>query len=765
MLTKKAEDDYLYYYNNGNRYAVLGLYIEPSLGHSTKMLSTTFDYPVTGINNIEMKVDDDLLNATINYTKFIAVSEDNRCLQFCVEVAPTLDVEFNITNHEHDKFSKERAIKVNDTVIAVASDGVALTVDRPNYHGYLKQRTKIEFNANSNFYSKATLKIDYIDNSLVDAELPVQVNNNIVYEFLGDAVVTITLEPMTYTLSAHVEYQGERYNVLTGEYKDITNASGVNIFNASNGVTIKINNANGLLYSEEIVTVSYNLNSSLKSDFTVVVYGNGNELGLNEAKTGYVTTVNGRNVEIVIDLSAKATKVEIDTNFNNEVVAQIYAQINNDEIIDITDSVNASYTQLELINGDKLKLYIKDMTGFRFTNYYKYVSNSYLINTIAGTGDYEGFTVITLFNSGFSLAQNGRYYLQFKQIPIEIEFKYVVTQPSLGIDGGAGRYYMANSDTDIVKIGSTITLNKGNDTNGYKFLTYSYGAPIDDVDDANEITLDANNQFVIEGDIATYLSQQEIVDDEIKFVIYINYAKQFTYNIVYNGDSSKVNISVANAEGTPLTQNLYYDYNTELYIDAKAIDTLHYALAVEVKIGASVELLNSNNMADDKFVEGSKMLTNHGHLSGFVACRNLIDNCTITITATAEEYDTKLIENKYVEIDNANQTSTMLSEAPIGYFRLTDNVYYRVQGTHNYGSKVTVTIFVLEPVDKAELYYELSNVTLNGNEIEVNYTGTGGIGGQVGKTYKIEYNLTGDDLPVECQLEINLKALYYVEIV
>ena len=69
MLTKQEEDTYLYYYQDGQRYAVRSLYLGYSLSHSTNLMVNEFGYPVTTLSDIPMSVTTSLLDGSVNYTQ------------------------------------------------------------------------------------------------------------------------------------------------------------------------------------------------------------------------------------------------------------------------------------------------------------------------------------------------------------------------------------------------------------------------------------------------------------------------------------------------------------------------------------------------------------------------------------------------------------------------------------------------------------------------------------------------------------------------
>ncbi|MBQ7880506.1 MAG: hypothetical protein IJ358_01515, partial [Clostridia bacterium] len=98
------------------------------------------------------------------------------------------------------------------------------------------------------------------------------------------------------------------------------------------------------------------------------------------------------------------------------------------------------------------------------------------------------------------------------------------------------------------------------------------------------------------------------------------------------------------------------------------------------------------------------------------------------------------------------------------YFHLYENIYYKVSANHEYGTQVVVTVFVLKPMDRTQQYYVIDSAYLNDAGLTINYDGEGELNGIMGDCYTFTYDLKGDDLPTELKLDVNFKALYYVEL-
>ena len=228
-----------------------------------------------------------------------------------------------------------------------------------------------------------------------------------------------------------------------------------------------------------------------------------------------------------------------------------------------------------------------------------------------------------------------------------------------------------------------------------------------------------------------------------------------------------------------LIEDNYYDYNTELNIDVHTIDTKHNKLEVTISNGIEEEniLINSENKDSISFKE--TILTNLENLAGFVLSKALTSNYVITINTILEKYDTKLNQNLYKQVDSVDTTQTTnLIEKGSDLFHLYENIYYKVDSTHDYGTQVTVTIYVLKPptqVDKTKQYYTINlknGASLNGQQLSIreinndyslsdsNYL----LDNAKCNVYQIQYTLFGEDLPVEMVLDIDFKALYYLEI-
>ena len=358
--------------------------------------------------------------------------------------------------------------------------------------------------------------------------------------------------------------------------------------------------------------------------------------------------------------------------------------------------------------------------------------------------------------------------LLFEQIPIDIQFKYYTYIPSIAEDNNAGQGYTATSQEAIIQKDSVVTLTQGNDTIGYRFDGYTYVAPKSYAGSKEFVLTELNQtqqQFTITDEILSYLSTIEVVENKIPLVVYVNYVKQYTYEIEYKCNVAQVSANITNnATGDVMSQYVYYDYGTPLNIAIKTADTKHYKLDVVLTKSGTDEEINTSTISSVDVVAGSVIQTNLDNLAGFTAIRELTDHYVITIDIVVEKYDTKL--NQYLNNGNAgiDEQSSSLQAKGDTLFNLADNVYYKVSDTvtHEYESAVEISIYVLKPQNTESQYYTLSEVKLNGITLNVQLTGETELEGKASYVYTFEYVLQGDELPTEQALDIYFNAIYYV---
>lgn len=770
MLTKQADDTYLYYYQDGNQYVVKGLYIAYSLAHSTNMLVNEFAYPVESLEDIEMRVNHSLLDGTINYTQYVEVSPENRYLNFYVEVAPVVQIEFEVKSNEYDKFKESRQLSLADIIVAKAEEGQELEV-QTSYIGYWGQDTIFNFVASENYYSSAKLSEDYEDEQLADREFNVNVNSNIKYTITNDAKIIIEPLPKLHNFEAIIEYDGTQFSA--SQFAEIVNVSGINIFDTAKGIVIKadknnIDPINGVYYYGDKLIVNYNLNEALKNDFSVSIYLNNSKLYYNYQQSAYIAQFLGKDLELKFVVLPKTDEVVLTTNLPDYHVASIFAQINDGDIVMVQDETSTeSYKSFTLINGDKLNVYIKSRVGYSFTGNYEYDNNTVETVQTFAEGDYAQYIKITLFEEGFMLANAGWYYLIFEQLPIDIQFKYYVVSPTIEEDINAGSNYIANCSDNIIKENSVVTLTKGNDNEGYRFDGYSYVAPKgnNDSKEFELITLnETQQQFTINEEMLSYLEAVDYVDNKLPLVIYINYVRQYKFDFVYECDYDMVVATVLDKDGNKLKEEQYYDYATELTIKVQMLDTKHYQVEVELNNGVESELVNTSTIDEVGVVEGSIITTNIGNLAGFTIERGLVNNYIITIDAIAEKYDTILHQNLYKQVGTSEEPQSVnLQGKDEQYFNLYENIYYQVKASHEYSTEVEVNIFVLKPINQGTQYYTIADAYLNDSKLTIDYMGEYEMDTMEGYLYSFKYRLIGEDLPTELKLDINFKALYYIQ--
>ncbi len=790
MLTKQDGDEYVYYYQDEVKYVLRNLYIMPSLSKSNKLLETTFDYPAGSFGSISMNVNHQLLDGSVNYTQFIQVDLSNRVITFCAEVAPTYILTLNIVTNEYDILKDKRQVLIENTLIASAEeikdengnkDMVASQLkftnnnDSMEYLGYWGQQTLFVFNANKTYYKSLKL-------TDADVEMHIGVNGNLRYSVTQTTTIIIELIPQTYSVDAYVVYQDVEYNT-TDEDKNgrkslakLTNASGIAIF-AENGILISVdkNNAGattGVFYPGDKIYVAHTLNSAVAKDFNVSLYNNGVGPDNYVVGKGFEIMFGGQNIVLKIAVTPKIEAVTITSNMPEYEFGEIYVQVNTQEAVKVNGEA-----VLELINGDQLTIYVKEAIAYEFTDKYTYSENGTKNNVITSeaSGDYVGYKQFVLFEqTGFSTSQNGVYILIFKQLQIDIEFKYYEIIPQVQeVQAGSG--YVAESDTAIIQKGSLITLINGIDTEGYRFVNYSYGAPMGEGRKELELSEleDGKQQFTVDNTILEYIDQQAKISNQesteettLKLVIYINFIKQYKYEVNYEleHENAEKNVvcEIVDAEAYPLIEGEYYDYGTEFKIIAQTEDTEHYRIEAIITNSEGSENITSTNRPD--YLADIKE-TNKLNLAGFTVSKVFTSDYIIQLKAIAETYDTmlKLQMNKGNAVD---EVQVILPGQTEDMFKLTNTVYYTVDATHAYGSEVRVKIYVLNTpeVFDGEQYYVLKGATVNGNEFKIVGGTTGTVEGKACTVYHVQYNLTGADLPMEQQLLINLNAMYYVKV-
>ena len=766
MLSKQLEDDYVYYKQDDKVYVVREIHLTPSLSHSTKMLVTTFDYPQTELESVEMLVNNELLDGSINYIQFTEVSEDNRYLVFNVEVAPTYELEFEVITNANDRFKQDRQVSVEKVVVASATEGQELTVVAgKKYIGYWGQETLFNFNASSLFYESAKLSIEYEEDA--GREEDVLVNQGVKYTVNYDAKVTIELIPQIYSASTYVEYQGVRYSVTenygaNGELPigELVNASGINIFEEY-GIKVSSSSTTGKYYSGDEIRIKYELNAELADDFMVTVYNN--ETKLYEESTGeYIAKILDRDVEIKLEVQAVPDVVVLTTTYPKLEVGEIYALVNGDEKI----KVEGEYTIINLINGDMLEVYIKEEIGFEFTGEYEHKAEICKAEESEGEGEWEGYKKIVMFSEGFELTKKGWYDLIFKQIPIEVEYKYYTVVPEVE-EVLAGQGYTITADTTPIQKGTKVTLIKGEDNVGYRFDGYTYVSPKGE-EGSKEFSLteisDKEQEFSIDEEILRNLREEE---GKLVLTVYVNYVRQYKYEYDYRCNSGEVRASVIGvSSGKAMQEGEYYDYGTKMQVRVETVDSKHYKINVEMTNAYGNEIFNTETIQAEEVevVEGSVVNTNLGSVAGFGVVRELRSNEVIRLGVEVEKYDTILSQKlqKTLDEEAIGETTSLLNQGN-GLFSLGDNIYYEIEGTHEYGTEIEVRIHVIMPEESTEQYYTLTGARVNGKEATIRKEGTSEIDGCGSEVYVLRYSLRGE-IPTSMEVELDFVALYFVQV-
>ena len=756
---------------SGNKYALRSMYIAPVGNHSGKTyLVNEFEYPtdVSNYQGLQLKIDRSLLNKSIYYDQYVEVLESNRTLQLYLEVAPTIEVTFNIIEEDYDKKLGLRQISVGGGIDI--NEGVTISKAEQNgdsvagasllYKGYWGQQTLIKFKAGGRHYEGLL-----IDDGLSRKDLTINANGdygNSYYQITEPTTITLTVKPRIYEFSVTVKYNGSDYYITDGDsFEDVKNLNGTQIFSTNpasgeldQGMVIELQNA---YFYGDVVTLKYTLNQDLYDSvnrrwmYTIRTEINGVGEQLETKTATYDITFTGSDINVVMYVNPYKEGVTIQTD-SSKNVGQIYVQINDRD----TQEVSGQGSTFKLEVGEKLNIYVLDAVGFEFANTYSYSKEARgtTHDVVTEQVDLNGkqFNKFTLFNDGFQIREDGTYTLQFKQIPIEVSFKYYQSVPTIQEVEDAGRDYMVtytNPDQyDKIEQGSVVNISKGTDAIGYGFSGYTYAGP-------EGVGKALNEQFTITEEVMNYLSGVEMQtnadgDKYIPLTIYVNYIKQYTFDIEYKCDESKVAVDITTPDGQKMSPTGYYNYGTAFKVTIKATDTDHYQ--VKVKINDD-KIDNENQLGITDKVE-----TNLNNLSGFTTSRNMIKDYNIIVDVVAEKYYMGLTQKAYEISTEVNEENTELTEAK-EWFELGLNVYYRIEGTFEYGTSVEVQIYVKNPLDITKTYYKLTNVKVNGMDIRLAESV-----GSEGYIYTLTYKIEGQNLPTHADIEVNLKAMCYVKL-
>ncbi|MBQ7798683.1 MAG: hypothetical protein IJ371_06135, partial [Clostridia bacterium] len=163
-------------------------------------------------------------------------------------------------------------------------------------------------------------------------------------------------------------------------------------------------------------------------------------------------------------------------------------------------------------------------------------------------------------------------------------------------------------------------------------------------------------------------------------------------------------------------------------------------------------------------VEGSVVNTNLGSVAGFGVVRELRSNEVIRLGVEVEKYDTILSQKlqKTLDEEAIGETTSLLNQGN-GLFSLGDNIYYEIEGTHEYGTEIEVRIHVIMPEESTEQYYTLTGARVNGKEATIRKEGTSEIDGCGSEVYVLRYSLRGE-IPTSMEVELDFVALYFVQV-
>ncbi len=736
--TKKDGDISIYYEIDNKKYVIKGLYLAPSLSSSTKQLETTFSYPITSFEDIPMNVTHNLLESSVNYIQYVSVTD--KYLVFNVELAPTFELSFKAVTNNTDKQKDQRRVYVNETLVASAEDTEKLLASTKKYLAYWGQETVISFTGNPNYYQGAKTTINY--ENAPSERYEIQTNSNTVYTVKGEAEIVIELQPRTYIFNMYITYNGNRYYEVDGEFplSEIKNASGSE--QILNDVTKETTSQTGILYYGDIVRVRYEMNSRVSNDYEVRLKSNGKNV-LPNINGEYVFEFLGTNITVELEIKAITETVKIETNLNSHNVGEIKVQVNNGQAEQLNQ---VSGKELELVNGDKVRIYIQEGVGYEFANEYQHAGKQEEV-TPEIIGGYKSFE---LLEEGFDLSKKGYYYLWFRQVPIRVNFKYVQVVPSLE-EVEVEEEYVSISESGLIEKGSEVTLIQGKDKVGYRFNGYTYEGPQGEGKVLGGTEVEGSYTFTITEEIMEHLGNVgKNSEGELVLEIYVNYVKQYIYEVVYGSDSRYINVEVKDESGQEVKKGEYWDYGTEIKIKVSSKDTEHRK--IEMKI---------NGIEVEETAKLEKEYTNLGNVSGYTKQEILTENKSIWVRSEVEKYDTILKESLVTgEGEQSPQSLTLMGKE--GIFHLTKNIYYEVEGSHEYGSEVVVRVYVTEAVEESEQYYGINEAKLNGERLSILELGESEeVPGSV--EYEIRYILR-DGMPTEQTLELSFNALYLVKV-
>ena len=761
----KGADGYTFvtYVYGGKAYILQELYIKTA-GSSITIKDFMTMYPAKSLGQYDLNVTSGLLDQAITYSQYVELEEDDRVLHFYVDVAPVVTMEFEVVDSGDQNLS-DRVLMIGSETIAkglkdeefkveVTSDGKEST-----YVGYWGQDILLTFIA-GNHYRSIDFEIEYVDESQKEKidQLSIIPGNNKIYTLKGDSTAKIKIVPNTYDLTAYITYNGTRYKI--DEYELITNAVGDNIFESvavsAHGDNIS---AAGMYYTGDKFDILYQLNLDVLKDITVEVLENGDSVDMyDDNRDGVADGIiefSNVGIELEIRVQDKVQAVKLKSNYQDKYAADIQAKVNdNANWTLVQDKTGIKNVVFNLVRGDVLTVYIKEQVGFRFNKTYSY-------GFAGGTVDAEevdGGWMFTLFaDGGFTADDYGTYTLNFTQIPFEVEVKHYLTTEARELeDSEIPAECIAVKDmTDnerYIQSGSKVKLSKSADKTGYRFNGYTYVAP-----QGQELAIALGDEFIVDETMLQHLATVGTNEKgNVPIVIYLNYVKQYTFNISAKGAS----VQILDNDNKEINPSKYYDFGTQFKVKAKANDSEHYQIKASIN-GTEVSEENQD------YVSISEN-TNLGNPSGFTTVNyTLNNNYKILVEVVAEKYSIKLNQelNNGTAIEKDDETLATQGT----WFNLSDNVYYRALGTFGYNTEVEIHIFVENPQVDESTYYVLNKVSVDGREVNVKVDNQSTVDGKQGVTYTVKHTVLGEplvaDSAITSEITVTFNALYYVTVI
>ena len=753
MLKKGANDSFVIYYQTGKgSYVLRKMYIENLTNSASPMFSHEFDYPSSNLGDYELTLSSSILSTAVRHRQYEEVVDTNRYINFYIQVAPVVIMDFEVETHKGDKLIGERVVTLNGVTIAEASEGSELSIKTQStvtgtveyqYVGYWGQEVVFGFNADQAKYLRLELEIEGVKTNVL-------VGNENKYVLQGNSIAVMEIIPAAYRQSSKIVYKGTFYEVPS--YAEVK-AGDIEIFDEAK---VEANNVakEGYYYHGDTLTVSYKLNEVILNDFEVKVYRNGYEVpvtftGVGEANC--IVTFNGTDLVIEIRVQPIPETLNITTNMPSKYTADIETKVNDGEWTPIQGEVKS----IDLTNGDMLRVRVKEQVGFKFDETYAYkdkYTNPVSVSIVDGWKEFE------LLANGFSAAVKGTYTLNFTQIPFEVEFKYYLIDP-IQEEVESSAYptgYMASQDTEIMQSGSEVTLTKGEDKVGYRFNGYTYVSYQGNAD-AKEL----ESTFTVNEEMLQHLATAGVnAKGNIPLVVYVNYVRQYTFDISVNEDTVVKVLDESNEEIDP---SKYYDYGTPFKVSVRAMDKEHYQIVATISMNGVEEVVRQESQTE---VEESGN-TNLGHLSSFrTGVKPLTDTCKIETSVIAEKYAIKLNEQLNIGTETTGKQEELIEEE--SWFSLSDNIYYKTIGDFSYNTEVEIKIFVASPRVDLTQYYVLDKILINGGDVTLDRGTSEEVEGRQGLTYSIKYTMQGGLLMGETlamvKVDILFNALYYVDL-